>query len=281
MHLGEIVNPIERSGEVRCYYCGDQPCPIWNQAVQADFVLDCYNSFKRATDKHSLLDLFKTSITKKQSRPLPAPGALFERMFEALPEVDIIVDGSKNLQWAEWNRQNTQFRSVYIFLRRDVRALVASRLRRGHTLSKAISATNSKIKTLLRFERTATGVIPSYSLKYDDLVTEPRRECAALCQFLGIPFSENMLQYYAQAQHVFGGNITSTLESYRYHGKKTQHIEKQYKLSKDYTQSEYYDQQPGFRLDERWKSELPEKSRQLIERRLGHLNRDLGYPDPQ
>jgi hypothetical protein len=34
-----------------------------------------------------------------------------------------------------------------------------------------------------------------YEMRYEDLVTRPRDECVALCEFLGIPFDEAMLRH--------------------------------------------------------------------------------------
>jgi len=86
-----------------------------------------------------------------------------------------------------------------------------------------------------------------------------------------------MLQYFTEEHHIFGGNISSTLESYKHRNKKTREIEKQHDISTYYTQSEFYEQQPGFKLDERWKSELSEESLKRIERQLGNLNSEPGY----
>jgi len=67
IHLGEIVNPIERGGEIRCFYCGEQPCPVWNDIAQPKFVLSCYNKFTNATRKQHLPNRLKNIFSK------PAP----------------------------------------------------------------------------------------------------------------------------------------------------------------------------------------------------------------
>jgi len=276
LHLGEIVNPLQRERVVRCYVCGDQTCPIWGAAVAPDFVVRCYDSFRRETQPKRPIQIIMARL-KRQSEPESEAGELFARLFAELPQVDLIVDGSKNLEWAEWNRRSHLFRSSYVFLRRDLRALVASRMRRGYTLPKAIRATRRKIEKLLAFERKSVGVLPSYIVSYERLVTEPRRECLALCDFLGIPFSEQMLNYFAYVQHIFGGNVAPTVESLRYHGKTVQDIGENRDLSQGYADNHYYGEQPGFKLDERWKTQFSEREKLIIERELGALNRELGY----
>lgn len=278
LHLGEIVNPLQRERAVRCYVCGDQSCPIWGGAVEPEFVLRCYDSFRRATAPKPFFETLMARFRRQPPREYTTgPGELFVRLFAQLPGVDVIVDGSKNPQWAEWNRRSGAFRSRYIFLRRDLRALVASRVRRGYALPKAVRATRKKIEKLLAFERRSAGVLPSYLLRYETLVTEPRRECEALCDFLGIPFSDRMLNYFAHVQHIFGGNVAPTVESLRYHGKTAPDVGKSQGFPKGGADSEYYGEQPGFKLDERWKTQFSEQEMSMIERELGSLNRQLGY----
>jgi hypothetical protein len=57
-------------------------------------------------------------------------------------------------------------------------------------IAKAWKETVDKIRKLKKY------VNHYYEIKYEDLITNPEKESRKLCDFLGVPFSKNMLNFY-------------------------------------------------------------------------------------
>lgn len=58
-----------------------------------------------------------------------------------------------------------------------------------------------------REARTVVGAARFHELRYEDLVTDPERHLEPLCEFLGIVYSPEMLEYTARAESVIAGTV--------------------------------------------------------------------------
>jgi hypothetical protein len=84
-------------------------------------------------------------------------------------------------------------------------------------------------------------------VRYEDLTADPARELHRLCQFIGIKFDVDMLEFRAQRHHIANGNDMR------------------------------FGKNPSIRTDQTWKSALSAADLAYFEARAGALNRRLGY----
>lgn len=96
-------------------------------------------------------------------------------------------------------------KSVAIVMARDYRAVVHSKMRRGEAMESAAAGWNRAMQQI----EALTGDLPSTSLlklKYEALCERPEAELRRICGFLGLEFSERMLERPMTAVHHIGGS---------------------------------------------------------------------------
>ncbi len=96
------------------------------------------------------------------------------------------------VEWTEW-LNTVSPNSVYIFLIRDVRDAIASRMKHfGETLEQAFSRYNNALKAMKKFEKKQPDLV--LRVQYENLVYHTSEELNRICDFAGLKFSENMLK---------------------------------------------------------------------------------------
>ncbi len=96
-------------------------------------------------------------------------------------------------------------RSLAIVLARDYRAVVHSKMKRGLSLDAAANGWRQRMTQIA----TLTSDLPAariHRLKYEQLCEDPRLELGRICDFLGLEFSERMLQRPTDDIHHIGGS---------------------------------------------------------------------------
>jgi hypothetical protein len=172
------------------------------------------------------------------------------RLFDVIAELEsklILIDSSKHYLEAVALYRAAPQRTKIVSLIRDGRAVFYSGLKRGNSRQKALDAWR---RTYTRAAPLLERVVPStdlLSVRYEDLTAEPARELQRLCQFIGIKFDGDMLEFRSQRHHVANGN------DMRF-GKST-----------------------SIRADETWRSALSAADLEYFEARAGALNRQFGY----
>jgi hypothetical protein len=172
------------------------------------------------------------------------------RLFDFLLEKsasDFVVDSSKHYVEAVHLYETAPEDTKIIFLVRDGRAVFNSGLRRGLTPRAALNAWNRPYARSLPVLEKRVPRKDWTTVKYEDLAKSPEVEMRKTCEFLGVPFTTEMLKISEIDSHIANGN--------------------RMRLRKD----------TAIRLDERWRDELPIEMLNYFERRAGDLNRDLGY----
>jgi hypothetical protein len=86
-----------------------------------------------------------------------------------------------------------------------------------------------------------------YNLRYEDLCYQPAEKLQDICRFIGVKYSESMLQLQSGIQHGIGGNPM------RFRG------------------------DGAISLDERWKSQLTQQDLAIFEKIAGRMNRSSDY----
>ena len=272
LHLGEIVAPLRRGRPFVCRVCEDERCPVWGTLLRESFVRDVVRTWRR--ERH--LPGLGAALAPLREDPR---GAVQRRVLDGLPELRVLVDSSKSLSWARWNGGGARdLRVVFLQLRRDLRAVLASHLRRpqpepAERIARALVRESQRIERAL--DRRDPGDV--YRLHYEDLVEAPAATGEALCRFLGLAFEPDMLEYFRVPQHVIGGNAGPTYQVRRALGRTAAELEFLDQTSEE-NQRFYREGQPGFIRDERWRQQLDPATLERFEAIAGAANRRLGYP---
>lgn len=197
-------------------------------------------------------------------------------LYEQLARItgcSVVVDSTKKPDWireraAELDRAGV--RQARVLLVRDGRAVVNSRVRKypDEAPEAIIEAWRAQIHAsrALIDERPEDGV----EVRYEELATDPERVVRSLCAFLGLAFEPAMLRYHEHAHHPLGGNTGTQSVVARARESAAVSVPAR---SRDF----YGPLAGGFRLDLRWREELPERVRTLFEERAGVDNRPFEW----
>jgi len=192
---------------------------------------------------------------------------LYEQLAQKVHR-SFIVDSSKNLDWIQAQVQHLKSLNVqvyFIFLKRDSRAVVSSRLRKypDQSPESLIRDWREQIqKTQLFFEQLSS---PKISLHYEKFATEASTVTQELCQFLDIDYEPTMLDYSQHTHHVLGGNNgTQFLVA------KSQNLEHKpcsdlSNHNHDYYMQHYQNYGSQIQIDLRWQKELSPATQALLE----------------
>lgn len=202
VHIGETVAPLRKGMPVQCRACGAGACPLWGTAVTEPLVKKIYRDFQRYQTAPRLKNSWETGWV------FPKPGNSMPLSFQASEVVRISSTASKNIAWAIYNSRSRLYAHRFIFLRRDIRACWAA-YKRSYPARyrEQLDPFRSKAEKL---DRLYDALPPRerYRLCYE---SEVRR----ICQFLGLPFAVEMLNFYEYPHHVIGGHAGLAVQCQR------------------------------------------------------------------
>lgn len=187
----------------------------------------------------------------------------------------VVIDSAKNTDWIRQQIEllrPTAFQPALLYLRRDGRAVINSRIRKypDEPVAELIQDWMTQVELTNALYEQFDG--PKLALRYEQLSLDPAGELGRICELLGLAFEERMLRYYEHAHHTLAGN-TGT----HYLLAKAQNIDTP-RIQLSDRNAYYYAEHPlGIRLDLRWKSELNQEHRQLFESLAGHLNQPFAW----
>jgi hypothetical protein len=229
--LGDLSKPERKRV---CKICGP-PCPIWQ-----DFVV------------HEPLDLYE-QISRKTGK-------------------SFIIDSSKNTAWLTTQIEavsQTEAQPFLIFLQRDGRAVLNSRLRKYP--AQGAKALIRDWLEQIELTETLFHHFDGHKIRihYEELAMTPDVMIEKLCHLLEIPYHPSMRHYYDHDHHPLGGNNgTQSLVAKAQQGR----VEQPY-LHLPARSQEYYANHPlAIRLDVRWQEELPAEAQKLFEAMAGRIN---------
>lgn len=255
---------------VICEVCGEQ-CKFWNQRASIP-VLESY--FLRSGEmwiREKIYDRF---------------GSVRHNIYQNLFEwtgAKVLIDSSKSISWIRrqmrpfWHWKNQDPFLIYIC--RDGRAVVNSYLRK-YPDKDIKGVTEGWVKITEKMEHFFLNFPSNRGIRisYESLATQPERTVSSLCNFLGIPYEPQMLQYWRHDHHVVHGNsrTRSLIEKYQ-----------QYMASNPAESDSGANNGPEFhqslglgtQLDLKWKRELSDKNLEIFERIAGNLNRHYAYDE--
>jgi hypothetical protein len=172
------------------------------------------------------------------------------RVHEVIRQVSgasVVVNSSKAFRYGVALHQRAPESVRLILLTRDGRGVYYSRIKSGFSRQQSLAAWKTYYQRALPLlDRT---VAPAHVLqvRYEDLTRDPRAELARITDFLGLPFSEQMLDFRAKPIHVLNGNVMRKSTS------------------------------TEIRSDEKWKTELQPDDSAYFAQHGQVLNLRLGY----
>ena len=117
----------------------------------------------------------------------------------------VIVDSSKSVERSWVLAKAAPRRNKIILLCRDFRAVIHSKSRRGQDV---LESARSWAARVFAMEALAEDLNPTQliRLRYEDLCASPDFQLRRLCDFIGIPFSQDMLTRPTDFTHQIGGS---------------------------------------------------------------------------
>ena len=190
---------------------------------------------------------------------------------------NIIIDSTKNADWISERIDETRAaggRPCLIFLRRDGRAVINSRLRKYPDIPAAdqIQHWMTQIERAEQLYTTFDG--PKLRLDYETLATAPEASLRRVCDLLAIDYQPAMLQFYQADHHPLGGNNGPQFLAAR---AKTEQAGPVVTRLRPAVRSYYENHENAIRLDLRWKQELSAEHLALFETLAGHVNKTPGW----
>lgn len=186
---------------------------------------------------------------------------------------DVIIDASKSYEWIKKKIKGKEFKSgkiegYLLHLVRDGRAVVNSYLRKYPSKDMAKLTQHWVEKTK---ERQAFFAVFESSRRmevaYEELASKPDETVKKICNFIGIEFRPDMIEYWKFPHHDISGNDGTYSLVRRYQEKEA--LAKVREIHGD-----YYDRLDlGIKLDLRWQQELLAEKLEVFNRIAGEFNK--------
>lgn len=192
---------------------------------------------------------------------------LFEKISKSL-----LVDSSKYPDWVERRLQAREFTGglvqAYIcHMVRDGRAVLNSYLRAYPNLS-VRQISQRWLDNLLACEAIFETFPCDYKMqvRYEALATEPERTMQSVCEWLGLPFEAEMLEYWKGDHHYVAGSRSARALIARYR-------EQPIASNVQAVHGDYYQTMDlAIKLDQRWRHELAPDALEQFYELIGERN---------
>jgi len=185
----------------------------------------------------------------------------------------IVIDSSKKTDWIAARAEELRaagHQARLIFLTRDGRAVVNSRLRKYPDRDPAGQITDwlEQIEAAQALSDAFPG--PVLRIAYEDLATTPQDVARRLAQFIGAEYDADMLTFSGRAHHPLGGNNgTQFLAARGTEGAL---------VRPGARSAAYYEDHPDeIRLDLRWRDELKTEHAALFDELAGPVNETMKW----
>ena len=159
----------------------------------------------------------------------------------------IVVDSSKTYIEAIGIYRLQPKNTRIILLSRDGRGVLNSKLKSQIPLKKAVKGWINHYKRSLELFNRYIDNQHILFLKYEDVAIDPSKMLTKVCDFIGVDFEEEMIDFSRHLHHIANGNEMRFIKN------------------------------STIKLDNCWKDELPEKSRLYFEQKAMKINTLLGY----
>lgn len=174
--IGELLflfHPLQPHHVNRACSCGDESCSLWRDLQGVD-------------ESH-----------------------VFESIFQLRPDVNFIVDSSKNAFWIARHSENLSRAGIatkHLLIWKSPEEIYSSMKRRGRTAGWE--------NIWINYHLLYFAMVPEWrAVPYSEFVRDPGM-LASVCDWAGIPNFDAKEQYWNKTHHIFGGNRTSRFHLY-------------------------------------------------------------------
>lgn len=134
---------------------------------------------------------------------------LYETIFEAYPDVNFIVDSSKNVLWANEHTERLARQGIeahnLLFWKSPLE--FAASLKRRRRLD--------GLHHWTRYHRLFASVIPEWrAVAYRNYTQDQDAVLQAVCDTIGIPMFPGKQRFWEKSHHVLGGNLSARIHLY-------------------------------------------------------------------
>ncbi len=186
----------------------------------------------------------------------------------------VVIDSTKNVAWIGERLAELERPPALIFLERDGRAVINSRIRKypDRPVERLIDDWRVQIERTQELYEAFRG--RRCRLRYEELASDAEGVVRRLCGLLELPFEPAMLAFERHEHHPLGGNNGAQylVARSRFEDPGAAFVELLPRNRRYYLEHE-----AAIRLDLRWRSELAPRHRSLFERLAGDVNRDLRW----
>lgn len=203
-----------------------------------------YFSYLKLKYNFPLLDLLTPSFDAGIANSLSA----FD-LVRQLTGKEIVVDSSKRLVRAISLYRADPEHTQLILLVRDGRGVFYSSIKRGFGRRSALNAWKRYYEKLLPLLERYVPEQHVMLVKYEDFIMHTEFQCQKICDFLGIDFYPQMLNFANVVHHNVNGNDMR------------------------------FNHDSKLQLDEKWKSSLSNDDRAYFNKYASSINRRFGYED--
>ncbi|MCA9564144.1 MAG: sulfotransferase [Myxococcales bacterium] len=186
----------------------------------------------------------------------------------------IIIDSSKGMFWISAKLEEVREaggKPVLLFLQRDGRAVINSRVRKYPERDPAamVESWLQQIRETADLYHAFKG--PKMVVRYEELATSPEPVIRSICTLAGVDFHAGMLDFSKHEHHVLGGNNGTQFQVARRQGLDGL-------VGNTAEDRPYYGEHPkGIVLDLRWKSELPAEVLTVFDAMAGSENAEFAW----
>lgn len=134
---------------------------------------------------------------------------LYQSIFEMFPEVDFILESSKNVHWTHEQSERLQKQGI-----ETAHVLIAKTpLEYVHSLRKRNRL--EEIPGWPRYHRLYYSLIDDWrAVQYHQYTQEQQRVLQRTCEYLGIPYFEGKERFWEKQHHSLGGNLSARVHLY-------------------------------------------------------------------
>ena len=189
----------------------------------------------------------------------------------------VLIDSSKYPDWVAQRLNAREFRQGHldayvIHVVRDGRAVLNSYLRAYPNLT--VETVSQRWLNNLEASENVYGLVAGdrrMQVRYEALATNPTKTMQGVCDFLGIPFEPEMLEYWKHDHNYIAGSRSAKALIARYReqpvSEATQEIHGSYYSEMDLT----------IKLDQRWKDELETAKLEQFQQIVGTRNQPFEW----
>ena len=187
---------------------------------------------------------------------------LYDEVF-ATNSVSHIIDSSKDIEWYRFN--SNRYRCKYLFIRRPVESYFAA-VKRAHgwPVFNLIPKIKLQLKKINHFYNSL-AVVKKYVVDYENLCFNTDNVMSDIYNFIDLEYDDSYLQFGDLDFHLIGGNSSHILQN---HTDSIDSLEKIQNIAIPNSKKLFYNKRLGIFFDERWKQELSEKEKMLINREI-------------